>query len=149
MSELKPTNFKNSIILLVEDNPADVNLIEEALSEESLECGLRVINDGAKAIELMDRVDADQGEPCPDLMLLDLNLPKVSGQDVLQRIRSGARCKGIKVLIVSSSNAPADRERALRLGATDYFRKPSTLEQFMELGPKVRGLLQRDGKDGQ
>jgi CheY-like chemotaxis protein len=127
--------------MLVEDNPADVDLIEEALTEGRIDCELDVIQDGDKAIAAIERADADTVSRCPDLILLDLNLPKVSGEEVLKRVRASRRFRNIKVLIVSSSNAPSDRERAMQLGATDYFRKPSTLEQFMELGPKVRSLL--------
>jgi CheY-like chemotaxis protein len=128
-------------VLLVEDNAADANLVEEALAEAQLECALEIVRDGSKAIELIDRVDADDRQPPPDLVLLDLNLPPVGGERVLQRIRRSPRCNGIKVLIVSSSDAPSDRERAMNLGATGYFRKPSSLDEFMELGHRVRSML--------
>jgi len=129
-------------ILIVEDNPADANLIEEALAEAQLNCGLSIMRDGARAIEFIERLDADASHPCPDLILLDLNLPKVSGQEVLNRLRLIPRCKDVKVLIISSSNAPADRDRSMQLGASEYFRKPSSLEQFMALGSLVRALLE-------
>ncbi|MGA2577504.1 MAG: response regulator [Bryobacteraceae bacterium] len=129
-------------ILLVEDNPADANLVEEALSEARLEYRLSIVRDGMQAIELIDRLDADPAHPRPDIVLLDLNLPKVSGEEVLKRVRRSPWCGAAKVLIVSSSDAPADRERAMTLGATDYFRKPSDLDQFMELGPKIRAMLE-------
>jgi DNA-binding response OmpR family regulator len=73
---------------------------------------------------------------------LDLNLPKVGGEAVLERVRSSPACKGVKVIVVSSSDAPSDRKRVMELGANEYFRKPSSLEQFMEFGPKVLALLQ-------
>jgi len=130
------------LVLVVEDNPADAYLIEEALAEERLTSALQIVRDGEKAIAFFDRIDADPSVPCPAVVLLDLNLPKVSGEEVLKRIRLSPRCEKTKVLIVSSSNAPSDRELAMSLGATDYFRKPSTLDQFMQLGPKVRGLLE-------
>jgi len=128
-------------ILLVEDNAADANLVEEAIAEEQLACALQILRDGAKAIDFMDQVDSDESQRRPDLVLLDLNLPQVSGEQVLKRIRLSRRCENTKVLIVSSSNAPSDRERALELGATGYFRKPSDLDQFMQLGPRIRELL--------
>jgi chemotaxis family two-component system response regulator Rcp1 len=129
------------LVLLVEDNAADVNLIQKALVDAQLACALHVVRDGAKAVDFMDRVDADETLPRPDLVLLDLNLPKVSGEQVLKRIRLSPRCGQTKVLIVSSSNAAADRDRAMALGATDYFRKPFSLDEFMRLGPKVREML--------
>jgi CheY-like chemotaxis protein len=128
-------------ILLVEDNPADANLVEEALAEAHVECGLSVFRDGVQAIEFIDRLDANLAHPRPDIVLLDLNLPKICGEEVLKRVRLSPKCGSAKVLIVSSSDAPADREKAMTLGASGYFRKPSSLEQYMELGPKIRSML--------
>ncbi|HEY1497901.1 MAG TPA: response regulator [Candidatus Solibacter sp.] len=129
------------LILLIEDNAADANLVEEVIAEEQLPCALQVLRDGARAIDFIDQVDADESQPRPDLVLLDLNLPLVSGEQVLKRIRLSPRCEDTKILIVSSSNAYSDRERAMALGATGYFRKPSSLDQFMELGPRIREML--------
>jgi CheY-like chemotaxis protein len=129
------------LVLLVEDNAADANLVEEALAEAQLDYALYVLSDGSKAIDFIDRMDADAGHPCPYVVLLDLNLPRVSGEDVLRRLQRSPCRHGIKVLVISSSGAPADRERALALGANGYFRKPSNLDQFLELGPIVCELL--------
>jgi chemotaxis family two-component system response regulator Rcp1 len=129
-------------ILLVEDNPADANLVEEALAEAQLDCRLSIVREGAQAIAFIDDLDADTARPRPDIVLLDLNLPKVSGAAVLKRVRLSPTCGAVKVLIVSSSDVPADREQAMALGASDYFRKPSDLDQFMELGPKIRAMLE-------
>jgi CheY-like chemotaxis protein len=130
----------HAFVLLVEDNPADAILVEEALSEARVDCRLHIVGDGSRALELIGRVETGQ-ERCPDLVLLDLNLPRLSGGEVLERLRASPSCHSVKVLIVTSSNAASDRERAIALGATDYFRKPSTLAQFLELGPKVRQML--------
>lgn len=129
-------------VLLVEDNPSDADLVEEALAEANLDCDVRIVRNGAQAIDFIERLDSGFANESPDLILLDLNLPKVSGEVVLERVRSSPRCGTAKVFIVSSSDAPADRERAMKLGASDYFRKPSNLAQFMELGPKVRAMLE-------
>ena len=134
-------------LLLVEDNPADVNLVEEALEEANLQCDLSVMRNGAQAIEFIERLDAESSEALPDLVLLDLNLPKVSGEAVLERVRLSPRFGMAKVLIISSSDAPTDRERVMNLGASDYFRKPSNLAQFMELGRKVRATLEGKGPE--
>lgn len=75
------------------------------------------------------------------MILLDLNLPQVNGVEVLRRIRASKACGSVKILIITSSNAAHDRQRAMELGATDYFRKPSSLEQYLTLGPKIRDLL--------
>jgi len=127
-------------VLLVEDNPSDASLVEEALSETCVNCGLQVLGDGKKAVEYIAQIERNE-TPCPDLVMLDLNLPRLSGEEVLKRLRRSARCGSVRVLIITSSNTPADRERMMDLGATDYFRKPSSLEQFLELGPKVRQML--------
>ena len=128
-------------ILLVEDNAADANLVAEALNEASVDCNLSVLVDGARAISFIDGVDTGSADDCPDIVLLDLNLPRAGGTAVLERLRSSPRCSHAKVLIISSSDAPSDREGAMSLGASDYFRKPSSLEEFMRLGPRVQAML--------
>ena len=132
---------KLPLVLLVEDNAADANLVQEALAEHRVDSALQILNDGAKAIDFIERMDADEAQPCPDLVLLDLNLPKTNGEEVLRRLQRSPRRQQIKVLIISSSNIPADRERAFALGANGYFRKPSNLDEYMLLGPRVRELL--------
>jgi CheY-like chemotaxis protein len=135
-------NNERPNLLLVEDNPADANLVEEALAEAQLDCGLFIVRDGLQAIDFIELLEADPSHPSPDLVLLDLNLPKISGEQVLNRLRSSPKCGGTKVLIISSSDSPAERERLIQLGAREYFRKPSSLEQFMKLGPRIRAILE-------
>ena len=134
-------NTGKAQLLLVEDNPADVELVEEALAEAALDCGLSVVRDGRQAIDFIEHLDAGDDQCCPDLVLLDLNLPKVSGEEVLNRMRTSRKLRLAKVLIISSSDITSDKERLIRLGANEYFHKPSSLKQFMELGPKVRAML--------
>jgi CheY-like chemotaxis protein len=129
-------------VLLVEDNPADANLVEEALEEAHLNCELSVMTNGAQVIEFIERLESDALQQFPDLVLLDLNLPKIPGEAVLERVRSSPRCRGARVFIISSSDAPIDRERAMKLGAIGYFRKPSNLTEYMEIGPRVRAILE-------
>jgi CheY-like chemotaxis protein len=129
-------------VLLVEDNPADINLVEEALEEAHFDCLLHIMRDGMRAIEFLERLDAEPDHRPPDIVLLDLNLPKIGGEAVLKRVRMSPKCEGVKVLIISSSDVPADRERMIKLGASDYFRKPSDLAQFMLLGAKVRTMIE-------
>jgi DNA-binding response OmpR family regulator len=129
-------------VLLIEDNAADANLVEEAMLEAELDCDLSVVRDGALAIEFFERLDSESSGEFPHLVLLDLNLPKIPGEAVLARVRLSPKYGAVKVFIISSSDAPIDRERAMKLGATDYFRKPSNLAQFMELGPRIRAMLE-------
>lgn len=135
-------NNERPQVLLIEDNPADADLVEEAIAEAKLDCGFSVMRDGLQALHFIAQLDSDLGRLCPDLVLLDLNLPKVSGEEVLNRLRLSPRGKAVTVLVISSSDAPSDRERSLKLGAIEYFRKPSDLERFMELGPRIRALLE-------
>lgn len=129
-------------VLLVEDNPADADLVEEALEEAQFDCELRVMRNGQQAIELIESLESGGVQEMPDLVLLDLNLPKVTGDVVLERVCSSPRCREAKVFIISSSDAPADRERAMKLGAIGYFRKSSNLADFMKIGPRVRAILE-------
>ena len=135
-------NNERPQVILVEDNPADADLVEEALAEAELDCGLSVVRDGLQAIQLIAGIDADPASRCPDLLLLDLNLPKVSGEDVLNCVRLSKKCGLAKVLVISSSDTSTDRERSMKLGANGYFHKPSNLEEFMKLGSRVRALLE-------
>jgi chemotaxis family two-component system response regulator Rcp1 len=128
-------------VLLVEDAEPDVYLMREALKRSGGEFQLQVLEDGEKAVEFIDTLDRDESARCPDLLLLDLNLPKKSGEQVLEHMRRSRRCAHIPVIVVTSSDSPRDKAQTARLGATQYFRKPSRLDEFMALGPLVLSLL--------
>lgn len=115
--------------------------MKEAIAAHALEVELRVMDDGEQAIGFMAQIDADPSIRRPDLFLLDLNLPKTSGLEVLARLRSSARCKNVPVLIMTSSDAEGDRANSATLGATAYFRKPAGYEAFLRIGELVRRLL--------
>ncbi len=91
-----------------------------------------------------EEADADASAPCPDLILLDINMPRYKGGDILRKLRASARCKDALVLIVTSSDSQRDREDMEAFGANGYFRKPSEFSEFMKLGPLVRDLLTRN-----
>jgi CheY-like chemotaxis protein len=128
-------------ILLAEDNRGDVLLVRQALREYSIEHELHVVSDGAQAIEFIQCIGRSKTIPCPDLMLLDLNLPKAEGQQVLAEFRKRPECANTPVIVVSSSDAPRDRARMYELGVSHYFRKPSELDEFMKLGAVVRDIV--------
>lgn len=115
-------------------------LVREALLLENLQFELIVQSDGEQMQELIEKIDAGDA-PYPDLVLLDLNLPRRNGASLLQRIRESPLCSGVPVIIVTSSSSPQDRETATRLGASSYFQKPSDFEEFMRLGALVRHFL--------
>ncbi|MGH9584979.1 MAG: response regulator [Bryobacteraceae bacterium] len=132
-----------TLIALIEDNPADAFLIEEAIARHTAGLKLLAIRDGEEAIRLIEQADADEAVSCPALILLDLNLPTKTGEEVLAHIRASGRCAGVPVVVVTSSDSPQDRERAERLGADRYFRKPADYDAFMQLGAIVKELLER------
>ncbi len=136
-------------ILLAEDNPGDVFLVRRALEKNDLDCKVIVVEDGQAALQFMEEADADGGVACPDLVLLDLNLPRATGSRVLTRIRQSPRCAGTPIIIITSSDSPLDRESAARLGATGYFQKPGDLAGFMRLGQIVREALEKNAREKQ
>jgi CheY-like chemotaxis protein len=131
---------RKPVILLVEDNPADAGLVREALEEHGVECDLILMSDGETAIEFVEYLDAGV-VGCPELVILDLNLPRRTGQEVLAQIRSSTICANVPVVILSSSDGQRDRDNAARLGASEYLRKPSRLNEFIELGAIFKKML--------
>jgi chemotaxis family two-component system response regulator Rcp1 len=129
-------------IWIAEDNPADVYLIEEALRRYGFTYLLETADNGEDMLEMIARIDQDPSQKCPDLFLLDLNLPRRPGDEVLARIRGSRRCAHVPVIVITSSDSPQDRARARDLGASFYFRKPADLERFMTIGGIVRDFLE-------
>jgi chemotaxis family two-component system response regulator Rcp1 len=119
----------------------DVYLIREALKTAHVQAILSVVNDGFEATTFIDTADADLNAPLPVLVLLDINLPKTSGDEVLEHLQQSQRCKHAQVLVVSSSDAPRDRAITDRPNVVGYFKKPTDYNEFMKLGPLVRALL--------
>lgn len=132
---------KTYAILVAEDNMADVILVREALDSHGLLYALHHVEDGEKAIEFIRKCDDDEAAPCPDLLLLDMNLPKREGDEVLQVVKQSRRSCEIPTIVFTSSASPADVERVKSLGATRYFQKPSDFEAFMTLGAIIHELL--------
>ena len=127
-------------ILIVEDNRGDVLLVEVALREAGVHFELIHMADGEKAVEYVRKLTNGNGAPVLDLVLLDLNLPKRDGWEVLEELRSVPLKHPVPVIILSSSNAPNDMDRAERLGVLKYIRKPSTLDEFLAIGQKLKQL---------
>jgi CheY-like chemotaxis protein len=118
-------------ILLVEDNPADVRLTMEALKDARVHNKLQVAGDGVEAMAYLDRC-IDQKVTLPDLVLLDLNLPKKDGWEVLAEIKSSDAMKHIPVVLLTTSQANQDVLRGYQLGANAFITKPVDLDQFFE-----------------
>lgn len=120
-------------ILLVEDNPGDVRLTQEVLLDGKINNHLSVVGDGVKAIAFLQQVPPYENAPHPDLILLDLNLPKRGGQEVLEVIKADDRLKRIPVVILTTSLAEEDIIRAYELHANCYIAKPIDLDQFIKV----------------
>jgi CheY-like chemotaxis protein len=128
-------------ILVVEDSKADLFLIREAIEATKIDAALHVVQDGEQALQFFDQASGGAEGPCPDLVLLDLNLPKRDGIEVLRYMRDNCTCRNALVLVVSSSDSVSDREVVKSLGFNGYFRKPSAYAEFMQLGAIVSALL--------
>ena len=120
-------------ILLVEDNPGDVRLTREALKEGKVRNHLSVAEDGAKAIEFLFRRGSYADAPRPDLILLDLNLPKKDGRQVLAEIKADASLRSIPVVVLTTSQADEDVVNAYDLHVNCYITKPIDLSQFLNV----------------
>jgi two-component system, chemotaxis family, response regulator Rcp1 len=131
-------------ILIVEDNRADLFLIRDALGSAGVDVEVHVAEDGEKALRFLDAPQSDESAPCPALVILDINLPRKKGGDILRHIRQLRRGADALVLVVTSSDSVRDREEMDRLGTNGYFRKPSEYADFMKLGHVVKVLLSRE-----
>jgi CheY-like chemotaxis protein len=130
-----------SEILLAEDNPADVYLIRASLDEHRVDLSLQVAVDGSQVLRIIDeqdRLDATELK----LIILDLNLPRHDGIEILQRLRESDHLNRVPVVVLTSSDSPRDRVAACELGAAGFLRKPSNLEQFLNLGAVFRQVLE-------
>jgi CheY-like chemotaxis protein len=127
-------------ILLAEDNPGDVLLFREAVKSRQLPCEIVVAEDGHKAIAILNAVSAADGTR-PDLIVLDVNLPKHNGNMILREVRSKESLAGVPVIMLTSSASPADRAAAAELGAQLYVEKSSDLDELLEVGRVVESIL--------
>jgi chemotaxis family two-component system response regulator Rcp1 len=132
-------------IFVAEDNHADVILFREALQHHQIEYRLHVVGDGQSALQYVAQMGTSPEMPCPDLMLLDLNLPKVDGPTILQEFRKHPECAYTPVIVVTSSDAQRDRAKVAEFQVARYFRKPSDFDAFMELGRIVKELVDVQG----
>ncbi|MFC2071828.1 response regulator [Chloroflexota bacterium] len=118
-------------ILLVEDNPGDVRLTQEAFKENKVGNSLSIVEDGLEAMNFLHQVGKYADVPRPDLILLDLNLPKKDGREVLGEIKEDPNLKSIPVVVLTTSKAEEDIIKSYNLHANCYITKPVDLEQFM------------------
>lgn len=131
----KPTE-----LLIIEDNPGDVRLLEEAFRELEANIRIRVARDGAEGLQMVLEPTHQSSAKRPDLILLDLNLPKISGHDVLTRLKSDPLTSRIPVIVLTSSRAESDVRRAYESHANAYLKKPSTLDGLMSAAQDIKSF---------
>jgi len=136
-----------SEILLAEDNPADVYLIRQALSEHGVDYKMRVVSDGRDLLRIITGEEPNAETKNLELIILDLNLPRHDGIEILERLRD-TNLAHVPVVVLTSSDSPRDRQLAASLGAARFLRKPSGLEQFLSLGAVFKDLLQQREEAG-
>ena len=120
-------------ILLVEDNPGDVRLTEEAFRESKIRNQFHAVEDGVEALAFLHQEGKYAAAPHPDVILLDLNLPRKDGREVLEEIKSDEKLQRIPVVVLTTSSAEEDIIRTYNLHANCYINKPVDLEQFLKV----------------
>lgn len=141
MSELGLRELSQPIeILLVEDNPGDVRLTLEALEEAKVRNTVHVARDGVAALAFLRRAAAHTTAPRPGLILLDLNLPKKDGREVLAEIKADPQLRRIPVVVLTTSQAEQDILRTYDLGANCYVTKPVDLDQFLHVVQSIESF---------
>jgi CheY-like chemotaxis protein len=128
-----PNSTKIIDVLLVEDDPGDVLMTREAFEDNKLRNRLSVVSDGVSALAFLRKEGEHADAPTPDLVLLDLNLPKMDGREVLQALKADANLRSIPVVVLTTSEAEEDVRRSYQLHANAYVTKPVDFERFIEV----------------
>jgi len=128
-----PEHVEGIDVLLVEDDPGDVLLIREAFADNKVHNRLHVVSDGVEAIEFLRKQGPHAGAPTPDLVLLDLNLPRKDGREVLAEIKGDDDLQQIPVVVLTTSKAEEDVLRSYKLHANAYVTKPVDFDRFIDV----------------
>ncbi len=129
------TENTNNPILLVEDNPMDLDLTIRAFAAKKLTNPIQIARDGEEALQFLERWE--KGEPRPVVILLDLNMPKINGIEVLQKIKSHPEFKTIPIVILTTSSESSDLQAAYKSGANSYIVKPVDFEKFLDVASHI------------
>lgn len=135
------TNSHRLRILMIEDNPGDVELFRFALQQADLDCEVSVIQDGGEALAMVRREKTSHSTDAPDLIVLDLNLPKASGREILAEMRASTVFPDAPVMVLTSSSSPREREELGALHVARHLTKPPQLNEFLKIGSVVREVL--------
>ena len=137
-------------ILMVEDDPGDVFLIREALKSSALSFNLHHADNGEKALDFLHRRAPFESVERPDLILLDLNLPRVNGIEVLRDVKSVPELSAIPVIVLTTSKSEADASLCRQLGASDFISKAPSFEEFLAVGKVIENFwLERPTPNGE
>lgn len=135
------TTGESFLILLVEDNSADVYLVRKALEHAGSKFELIVMPDGAEALAFVRGEGPYAGRPVPDVAVLDLNLPKNEGVEVLETLRKSKDLSKVPVVIMTSTASRVERQRVERFGADRYITKPCDLDEYLQIGAVLRDVI--------
>lgn len=130
-------------VFLVEDNKPDVELFRMALEEARVQCSLRVFQDGSEIIDHIGKSDPEAPGYLPDLLVLDLNLPKIDGLEILQLIRDTPGFADVPIAILSSSSSRNERTRLAAFSIREFIAKPADLDEYLSIGRTVGNLLEQ------
>jgi len=139
MEQIEQTFSTPVRILVIEDNAADVELLRMALEDAQLRADISVLQDGGAALSVFR--DATNAYPAPELIVLDLNLPKYDGLELLEAARSSARFGLTPIAILSSSSSPREQTRIRAFGRVTYITKPPELDAYLAIGVRLRDFL--------
>jgi CheY-like chemotaxis protein len=130
-------------VLLVEDNPADVRIIREALTISRIPHRLHVVEDGEQALDFVRGRGAYAGSPRPDVMLIDLNIPKIHGHEVIEQLRADIPARRFPIVVLTGSKLEKDMERTFALHADEHIVKPTRLFEYVGELAFALGLVRR------
>jgi DNA-binding response OmpR family regulator len=136
-------------VLLIEDNRPDALLVRDGLRRRGLDFVLHEIADGEAAADYVERLRSGADVPYPDVVIMDLNLPKGDGLEILQTFRDCPRLVHTPVIVMTSSESPADRTKVAEMGNTCYFKKPLDLDEFLRIGAVVQEVLSKKDTSAQ
>jgi two-component system response regulator len=128
-------------LLLVEDNPGDVDLLRLALRTAGFDCELTVLEDGGEAMAMIRKQGKYAALAAPDLAILDLNVPKNDGIEIIQSMRASEAFRDTKVVVLSSSSSPRDHARLENFHIARYITKPPDLDEFLNIGIQIKQLV--------
>lgn len=125
-------------VLLIEDNKGDQVIMQEAFAEAQVNCQLHIVKDGVEAMEFLNRQNQYKDAPRPNLILLDLNLPRKNGREVLAEVKGDPKLAHIPLLVLSNSHSPTDICECYSLKANAYLGKPSRFQDFVDLAMIIK-----------